>query len=149
MISKCLEILGLQPLISKIFFRSLEHFFLYTVGQNNFGSKILFLHQYSYFSTPVFSQENSSSIFHDFSMNDSWISRENSGVWKNDYIHNHSFRKRFNQFWIYGWFTSLPLLQCTKKMIKISNLVGRGYQFYCSSGFLRRPQKYEEISQLK
>ena len=34
-ISKFLQILGLQPQIS----RSLEHFFL-TVGQNNFGNKI-------------------------------------------------------------------------------------------------------------
>ena len=36
---KNLEILGLQPRISKVFFRSLEQFFL-TVGQNNFGNKI-------------------------------------------------------------------------------------------------------------
>ena len=39
MISKILQILGLQPWISKVFSRSLEQFFL-TVGQNNFGKKI-------------------------------------------------------------------------------------------------------------
>ena len=38
-ISKNLQILGRQPQISKVFFRSLVHFFL-TVGQNNFGNKI-------------------------------------------------------------------------------------------------------------
>ena len=41
MISKMLQILGLQPRISKVS-RSLEQFFL-TVGQNNFGNKIPFL----------------------------------------------------------------------------------------------------------
>ena len=41
-ISKILQILGLQPRISKVFPRSLEFFFL-TVGQNNFGNKIPFL----------------------------------------------------------------------------------------------------------
>ena len=40
-ISKFLQILGLQPRISKVFFRSLAQFFL-TVGQNNFGYKIPF-----------------------------------------------------------------------------------------------------------
>ena len=44
MISKVLQILGLQPRISKVFSRSLEQFFL-TVGQNNFGNKIPFLFQ--------------------------------------------------------------------------------------------------------
>ena len=39
MISKILKILSLQPQISKVFSRSLEHFFL-RVGQNNFGNKI-------------------------------------------------------------------------------------------------------------
>ena len=38
-ISKFLQILGLLPRISKVFFWSLEQFFL-TVGQNNFGNKI-------------------------------------------------------------------------------------------------------------
>ena len=38
---KILQILGLQPRISKVF-QSLQQFFL-TVGQNNFGSKIPFL----------------------------------------------------------------------------------------------------------
>ena len=42
MISKILQILGIQPQISKVFSRSLEHFFL-TVRQNNFGNKIPFL----------------------------------------------------------------------------------------------------------
>ena len=41
MISKILQILGLQPRISKVFSRSLEQFFL-TVDQNNFGNKIPF-----------------------------------------------------------------------------------------------------------
>ena len=42
MISKLLQILSLQPQISKVFHdRSLEQFFL-TVGQNNFGNKIPF-----------------------------------------------------------------------------------------------------------
>ena len=36
---KFLQILDIQPRISKVFFRSLEQFFL-TVGQNNFGNKI-------------------------------------------------------------------------------------------------------------
>ena len=40
-ILKILQILGLQPQISKVFSRSLELFFL-TVGQNNFGNKIPF-----------------------------------------------------------------------------------------------------------
>ena len=39
MITKCLQILGLQPRISKVFLDSLEQFFL-TVGQNNVGNKI-------------------------------------------------------------------------------------------------------------
>ena len=39
MISKILQILGLQPWISIFFSRSLKQFFL-TVGQNNFGNKI-------------------------------------------------------------------------------------------------------------
>ena len=39
MISKFLQILGLQPRIFKSFSRSLEQFFL-TVGQINFGNKI-------------------------------------------------------------------------------------------------------------
>ena len=39
MISNILQILGLQPRISKVFSQSLEHFFL-TVVQNNFGKKI-------------------------------------------------------------------------------------------------------------
>ena len=39
MISKSLQILGLQPRISKVFSRSLEQFVL-KVGQNNFGNKI-------------------------------------------------------------------------------------------------------------
>ena len=42
MISKILQILGLQPRISKLFSWSLKQFFL-TVGQNNFGNKIPFL----------------------------------------------------------------------------------------------------------
>ena len=42
MISKCLQILGLQPWISKVFSWSLEQFFL-TIGQNNFGNKISLL----------------------------------------------------------------------------------------------------------
>ena len=41
MISKILQILGLQPRISKVFSQSLEQFFL-TVGQNNFGNKLPF-----------------------------------------------------------------------------------------------------------
>ena len=41
-ISKFLQILGLQPRISNFFFWSLEQFFP-TVGQNNFGNKIPFL----------------------------------------------------------------------------------------------------------
>ena len=146
MILKCLQILGLQTLISKIFSWSLEHFFL-TVGENNFGSKLLFLHQYSYFSTPVFSQENFSSISHD--MNDSWISRESSGVWKNDYINTPSERSSTNFEFTADFLHSHSFNAYVKKIIEISNLVGRGYQFYCSSGFLRRPQKYEEISHLK
>ena len=47
MISKNLQIFGLQPQFSKVFFRSLEHFFL-TVCQNNLGNKIpvlTFLHE--------------------------------------------------------------------------------------------------------
>ena len=47
-----------------------------------------------------------------FTMNDSWISCENSGVSMKKILHNYSFRKKFNQIWIYGWFTSLPLHQC-------------------------------------
>ena len=39
MISKILQILNLQPRISKVFSQSLEHFF-FTVGQNNLGNKI-------------------------------------------------------------------------------------------------------------
>ena len=38
-ISKFLQILGLQPRISKVFLGDLEQFFL-TVGQNNFWNKI-------------------------------------------------------------------------------------------------------------
>ena len=45
MISKNLQILSLQPRISKVFYPSLEQFFL-TVGQNNFGNKIPFLFSY-------------------------------------------------------------------------------------------------------
>ena len=41
MISKFLQLLGLQPRISKDF-QSLEQFFL-TVGQNDFGNKIPFI----------------------------------------------------------------------------------------------------------
>ena len=41
-ISKTLQILGLQPKISKFSLKSLEQFF-FTVGQNNFGNKILLL----------------------------------------------------------------------------------------------------------
>ena len=41
MISKILQILSLQPRISKVFSRSLEQSFL-TVSQNNFGNKIPF-----------------------------------------------------------------------------------------------------------
>ena len=41
-ISKFLQILGIQPRISKDFSQSLAQFFL-TVGQNNFGNKIPFL----------------------------------------------------------------------------------------------------------
>ena len=40
-ISNFLQILGLQPRISKVFPRSPEQFFL-TAGQNNFGNKIPF-----------------------------------------------------------------------------------------------------------
>ena len=50
MISQVLQILCLQPRISKDFSRSLEQFFL-TVGQNNFGNnfgyKIPFFHRYA------------------------------------------------------------------------------------------------------
>ena len=42
MISKILQILGLQPQISKVFSLSQEQSFL-TVGQNNFGNKIPFM----------------------------------------------------------------------------------------------------------
>ena len=38
-VRKFLQILGLQPRISKVFSQSVEQFFL-TVGQNNFGNKI-------------------------------------------------------------------------------------------------------------
>ena len=41
-ISKFLQILGLQPWISKVFLDQVEQFFL-TIGQNNFGNKIPFL----------------------------------------------------------------------------------------------------------
>ena len=41
MISKILQILSLQPRITKVFTRTLEQFFL-TVGQNNFDNKIPF-----------------------------------------------------------------------------------------------------------
>ena len=53
MISKILQILGLQPQISKSFYRSLEHFFL-TVGQNNFGNKITINNNYQTENPNVF-----------------------------------------------------------------------------------------------
>ena len=42
MISKCLQILDLQPQISKVFICQQKNFFL-TIGQNNFDNKIPFL----------------------------------------------------------------------------------------------------------
>ena len=46
MISKILQILGLQPRISNVFFNHYNIFFL-TVGQNNFGNKIpIFPHRF-------------------------------------------------------------------------------------------------------
>ena len=51
-ISKTLQILGLQPRISKVFSRSLEQFFP-TVSQNNFGNKIPILLQKKLFQPIV------------------------------------------------------------------------------------------------
>ena len=45
MISKILQILSLQPRITKVFSQTLEQFFL-TVGQNNFDNKIPFHNTY-------------------------------------------------------------------------------------------------------
>ena len=56
MISKILRILGLQPRISKVFYGSLEYFLL-TVGQDNFGNKILFLN-FFLFTAPTFKESN-------------------------------------------------------------------------------------------
>ena len=54
MISKILQILSLQPRISKVSSRSLEQFFL-TVGQNNFGNKVPFIFECLYIKiSPVF-----------------------------------------------------------------------------------------------
>ena len=70
---------------------------------------------------------------------------------KNDYITTPSERSSTNFEFMADLLHSLFTLfsAYVKKIIEISNLVGRGYEFYCSSGFLRRPQKYEEICQLK
>ena len=53
MISKILQILGLQPRISKVF--SITRFFFLTVGQYNFGNKIPFLSTSKNFFLNIFS----------------------------------------------------------------------------------------------